>query len=506
MMMRLWCPSCSRNQIHRGPSSTIPTCCSTTLRSSGARTSVENPTVVAADPRPVQQRLLRARLPRAADGHRAGRGAGPVSCRTIRVFMRTTQGPAARGRGLPAHRRRLPRPAGLPPRLHAGRARPHVNAYRAGRVTLANAVGTGVADDKSIYPYVPDMIRFYLGRGADPQERAHLPALGADDDLKTTCWRPPRRAGGEGGARLGRLRHAGGPDLHAATSASATASASSTAPGRFIAQPTLSLSTCPTFVRRGHSHPGTSTCGLRAVRGAIGDAFVPGGLTRVALREGSLVVNSSQGGGRRKERTVRGGSAAFSRLMLSGAAHAEPHRFQPLLDVALRGAGREHRAHPRRGLPHVAPHAKDPAAAGPGVVRAAQHHRHPLPVHRAATFRGVRARSAALHGARPGQPLLDPRPAPRQARENARAVRGSITSEMWEVLNSTWLEMQQMDEDKPLQRRAASPQFFDWVKERSPPLPRRDLRHHAAARTGPSTSTASAPTSSAPTTPRASST
>ena len=108
--------------------------------------------------------------------------------------------------------------------------------------------------------------------------------------------------------------------------------------------------------------------------------------------------------------------------------------------------------------------AKEPRAAGPGVVRAAQHHRarsFPSPGATAPC-----ARSEVLHFM-----ALDPEnpssiySCARQARENARAVRGAITSEMWEVLNSTWLEMQHMDEARMNARGVSA--FFDWVKERS---------------------------------------
>jgi uncharacterized circularly permuted ATP-grasp superfamily protein len=78
------------------------------------------------------------------------------------VYMRTTRGPQAGGRDLPPGGRRLPRPRGVPPDSTLGCAG-LMRAYRAGNVTICNAVGTGVADDKSIYPYVPKMIEFYLG-------------------------------------------------------------------------------------------------------------------------------------------------------------------------------------------------------------------------------------------------------------------------------------------------------------------------------------------------------
>jgi uncharacterized circularly permuted ATP-grasp superfamily protein len=166
------------------------------------------------------------------------------------------------------------------------------NAYRAGRVTLANAIGTGVADDKSIYPFVPEMIRFYLSE--EPllenvptlmlyrdQDRAHALA-----NLDRLVVKEVHGAGGYGMLI--------GP---AATVAEREAFRQRiiAAPDRYIAQPTLALSTCPTFVAAGLA---PRHIDLRPyVLSGKGTALVPGGLTRVALREGSLVVNSSQGGG-----------------------------------------------------------------------------------------------------------------------------------------------------------------------------------------------------------------
>ncbi len=165
-------------------------------------------------------------------------------------------------------------------------------AYRAGRVALANAIGTGVADDKSIYPYVPEMIRFYLSE--EPilsnvptfllhraQEREHV--LSHLDELVV------KEVHGAGG--YGMLI---GP---AATAAERDAFRLRilAEPERYIAQPTLALSTCPTFVAAGLA---PRHIDLRPyVLSGKGVGLVPGGLTRVALREGSLVVNSSQGGG-----------------------------------------------------------------------------------------------------------------------------------------------------------------------------------------------------------------
>ena len=165
-------------------------------------------------------------------------------------------------------------------------------AYRAGRVTLANAIGTGVADDKSIYPYVPDMIRFYL---AEEPLLANVPTLllSRDDDRADALARLDQLVVKEvhGAGGYGMLI---GP---AATTAERDAFRQRilAAPARYIAQPTLALSTCPTFVAAGLA---PRHIDLRPyVLAGKGVGLVPGGLTRVALREGSLVVNSSQGGG-----------------------------------------------------------------------------------------------------------------------------------------------------------------------------------------------------------------
>jgi uncharacterized circularly permuted ATP-grasp superfamily protein len=165
-------------------------------------------------------------------------------------------------------------------------------AYRAGRVALANAIGTGVADDKSIYPYVPDMIRFYL---TEEPLLANVPTLllSRDDDRADALARLDQLVVKEvhGAGGYGMLI---GP---ASTAAERDAFRQRilAAPARYIAQPTLALSTCPTFVAAGLA---PRHIDLRPyVLAGKGVGLVPGGLTRVALREGSLVVNSSQGGG-----------------------------------------------------------------------------------------------------------------------------------------------------------------------------------------------------------------
>lgn len=165
-------------------------------------------------------------------------------------------------------------------------------AYRAGNVTLANAPGTGVGDDKSVYPYVPEMIRYYL---SEEPILHNVPTwqLRNPDDLKYTLEHLPelvvKEVHGAGG--YGMLV---GP---ASTRAEIEAFRARILadPGNYIAQPTLSLSTCPTYVESGLAprHIDLRPYILTGRRIHV----VPGGLTRVALREGSLVVNSSQGGG-----------------------------------------------------------------------------------------------------------------------------------------------------------------------------------------------------------------
>jgi uncharacterized circularly permuted ATP-grasp superfamily protein len=166
------------------------------------------------------------------------------------------------------------------------------NAYRAGNVTLANACGAGIADDKSVYPYVPAMIEFYLGqepilknvptyRCADRDDFGYVL-----DNLHKLVVKETHGSGGYGMLV--------GPH---ATNAERVVFAEKLKahPERYIAQPTLALSTCPTYVESGiaprHVDLRPFVLYGKEVR------IVPGGLTRVAMREGSLVVNSSQGGG-----------------------------------------------------------------------------------------------------------------------------------------------------------------------------------------------------------------
>jgi uncharacterized circularly permuted ATP-grasp superfamily protein len=167
-----------------------------------------------------------------------------------------------------------------------------MRAYSAGRVAIANAPGTGVADDKLIYAYVPEMIRYYLGEEpiienvptyicSRPDDQAYVLAHLGDLVVKAVA-----EAGGYG-MLIG--PHASPEEI------SDFAGKIQANPRNYIAQPTLELSTVPSL-SEGELFPCHVDLRPYVLRGQ-GAWVSPGGLTRVALRRGSLVVNSSQGGG-----------------------------------------------------------------------------------------------------------------------------------------------------------------------------------------------------------------
>lgn len=207
------------------------------------------------------------------------------------LYMRTTQGP----RRVDVIYRRVDDdfldPLAFRPDSTLGCAG-LLDVYRAGNVTLSNAIGTGIADDKSIYPYVPKMIEFYLGEKPilnnvpTYQCREEKDLKYVLDHLGELVVKEVHGAGGYGML----VGPAASKDEITAFRAQLLAN-----PTNYIAQPTLSLSTCPTFVESGiaprHIDLRPFVLSGKTVQ------MVPGGLTRVALKEGSLVVNSSQGGG-----------------------------------------------------------------------------------------------------------------------------------------------------------------------------------------------------------------
>ncbi|MEM8875343.1 MAG: circularly permuted type 2 ATP-grasp protein [Planctomycetota bacterium] len=175
-----------------------------------------------------------------------------------------------------------------------------MNAYRLGNVTLANAPGTGISDDKAIYPFVPDMIRFYMDQEPILQNvPTHI--CTRPDDLKYTLDNLDKlvvKSTNESGG-YGMLMGAQATDAERAEFAEKIEAD----PANFIAQPTIQLSQHPTIF--GDKTAGGNEFELAGRRVDLrpyilyGECpiVMPGGLTRVALREGSLVVNSSQGGG-----------------------------------------------------------------------------------------------------------------------------------------------------------------------------------------------------------------
>lgn len=168
-----------------------------------------------------------------------------------------------------------------------------MEAYQAGNVTLVNAPGTGVADDKVVYKFVPDMIRYYLGEETllpnvptylctDKKEREHVLA-----NLKTLVVKSANEAGGYGMLI--------GPDS-TAKQRREFAEKIKKNPRNFMAQPVITLSQVPTLI--GNRFEGRHVDLRPFILNRGDEVFVlPGGLTRVALKKGSLVVNSSQGGG-----------------------------------------------------------------------------------------------------------------------------------------------------------------------------------------------------------------
>lgn len=207
------------------------------------------------------------------------------------VFMRTTQGP----KRVDVIYRRVDDdfldPLVFRPDSTLGCAG-LLGAYRAGNVTVSNAIGTGVADDKSIYPYVPKMIEFYLGEKPILNNvPTHMCRQPEDlnyvlDHLGELVVKEVHGAGGYGMLVGPAATQAEIEDFRRVLKAH---------PENYIAQPTLALSTCPTFVDSGIA---PRHIDLRPfVLSGKSVQMVPGGLTRVALKEGSLVVNSSQGGG-----------------------------------------------------------------------------------------------------------------------------------------------------------------------------------------------------------------
>ncbi|WP_353227198.1 circularly permuted type 2 ATP-grasp protein [Pseudomonas qingdaonensis] len=285
MMMRLFPELFAAQRI--APIDHYPNLLLDTLRSASP---LDNPTVVVLTPGRFNSAYFEHAFLAREMGVELVEGAD-LFVRDDRVFMRTTCGPQP----VDVIYRRLDDafldPLTFNPESMLG-VPGLIAAYRLGNVMLANAVGTGVADDKSIYPYVGEMIRFYLDEAPilknvptwqcrKPAELSHVLA-----NLEHLVVKETQGSGGYGMLV--------GPASTAAQ-IEAFRLRLKARPQDYIAQPTLCLSTCPTFVESGIA---PRHIDLRPfVLSGSQTRLVPGGLTRVALREGSLVVNSSQGGG-----------------------------------------------------------------------------------------------------------------------------------------------------------------------------------------------------------------
>ena len=167
-----------------------------------------------------------------------------------------------------------------------------MDLYRAGRVTLVNAPGAGVADDKSVYSYVPEIVRFYTGQ-KPILENVPTWRCGVPEELEYVLAHLPelvvKEVHGSGGYGMLVGPTASRRDIEVFRAKLQAQ------PENYIAQPTLALSTCPAFTQSGIAPRHVDLRPYVLVSDRI--RIVPGGLTRVALKKGSLVVNSSQGGG-----------------------------------------------------------------------------------------------------------------------------------------------------------------------------------------------------------------
>ena len=287
MMMRLFPELFSQHRV--APVAHYPDLLLETLRASGPSTT-DNPTVVVLTPGMYNSAYFEHAFLAQQMGVELVEGQD-LFVKDNFVYMRTTRGPK---RVDVIYRRvdddfldpRVFRPtstlgcAGL------------MDVYKAGHVNICNAVGTGIADDKSIYPYVPQMIEFYLGEKPILNNVPTFQCRKKEDldytlaHLNELVVKEVHGAGGYGMLVGPAATKAEIEEFRQVLLAK---------PDGYISQPTLSLSSCPTYVESGiaprHIDLRPFVLSGKTVQ------MVPGGLTRVALKEGSLVVNSSQGGG-----------------------------------------------------------------------------------------------------------------------------------------------------------------------------------------------------------------
>ena len=354
--------------------------------------------------------------------------------------------------------------------------------YRAGRVTLVNAPGTGIADDKSIYTYMPDVIEFYTG---EKPLLKNVPTWRCGDaEGSRLCARASGRAGGQGSAWLGRLRHAGRADLVAKEIEEFRAKLKAR-PANYIAQPTLALSASPTFTasgvaprhidlaalrahRRPHPHHARRTDPGRAQERLARRQFEPGRRHQRHLGAGGLGML---------------GRTASSLFWMSRYVERAENMAR-LLEVGYRislmpRAIEGHRDEWRSTLTSAACEQSYSASTRRLTTAKVIHH---------LLFDETNSSSV--------------KSCLKTARNNGRAVRTALTRDVWESLNGTWNEFAQI---KPATITADRlPGFLDWIKQRA--MLFRGALLGTMLRTTPISSASSAPSSSAPTTRRASST
>jgi uncharacterized circularly permuted ATP-grasp superfamily protein len=261
------------------------------LRSSAPRAAISDPTIVLLTPGPYNSAFYEHSFLADKLGVELVEGRD-LFVKDDVVFMRTTEGP----RRVDVIYRRIDDdfldPLAFRPDSALGVAG-LLGAYQAGNVTLANAIGAGVADDKAVYTYMPDIIRFYLGeepllknvptwRCREPEALAYV--------LEHLGELVVKEVNGSGGYGMLVGPHATYAQIEE------FAHKLKRNPANFIAQPTLALSTCPISCESGVS-PRHVDLRPFVLYGTNGTRVTPGGLTRVAMVEKSLVVNSSQGGG-----------------------------------------------------------------------------------------------------------------------------------------------------------------------------------------------------------------
>jgi uncharacterized circularly permuted ATP-grasp superfamily protein len=289
IMMRLFPELFSRHRV--APVENYPDELLATLKSVAPETAPRDPTVVLHTPGVYNSAYYEHSFLADKLGIELVEG-GDLFVKNGVVYMRTTQGPQR----VDVIYRRIDDdfidPLTFRPDSALGVAG-LMSAYQAGNVTLANAVGTGIADDKAVYSYMPEVVKFYLGeepilknvptwRCREPEHLSYVL-----DNLEDLVVKEVHGSGGYGMLI--------GPMADKATIAAFRAELKLDPKG-FIAQPTLALSTCPTCVESGVA-PRHVDLRPFVLTGRDRVRIVPGGLTRVALKQGSLVVNSSQGGG-----------------------------------------------------------------------------------------------------------------------------------------------------------------------------------------------------------------